>query len=137
MAESLPHAGERLGPLEIAVTRARVHAYADASADHNPIHVDDAFAASTAFGGPIAHGMLLLAYLSRLVSDRFGRAWLESGTLDARFRAPAMVGSTIVVEGSVESVGPDGDGHTITCSLRCTDSAGQALITAVARLRLG
>ncbi|MGH2389792.1 MAG: MaoC family dehydratase, partial [Chloroflexota bacterium] len=83
MIEHVPAAkpGETLGPLEILVSAERVRAYAEASGDHNPIHLDTAFAAGTRYGGTIAHGMLLLAYLSRLMSGRFGRAWVENGQL--------------------------------------------------------
>ncbi|MGH2409716.1 MAG: MaoC family dehydratase, partial [Chloroflexota bacterium] len=73
---AVPEVGETLSPLEILVTPERVRAYADAANDHNPIHLDEAFATTTHFGGPIAHGMLLLAYLSRMLSGRFGRAWI-------------------------------------------------------------
>jgi len=131
-----PAVGEVLGPLHIVVGVDRVQLYADASGDHNPIHVDPEFAARTDFGRPIVHGMLLLAYLSRLLSGRFGSAWPCTGTLDARFRAPAMVGATIVVHGLIEAVEPDQDGPRIACGLRCEDAEGQALVTATARLIL-
>ena len=128
--------GDPLGPLEVLVTAERVRAYADASGDHNPIHLDEHFAATTPFGGTIAHGMLLLAYLSRVLSARFGPAWAQTGALDARFRAPARVGSRIVVQGTVESVEAGTQGRQVECALRCLDEAGQALVTATARLRL-
>jgi len=132
----LVRSGETLGPLELVVTRERVHAYASASGDYNPIHLDPEFAATTPFGGPIAHGMLLLSYFSRLLSDRFGRAWVETGQLEARFRAPALVGASISVHGIVRSVTTGQDGEQLECVLRC-EAAGQLLVTATARLILG
>jgi 3-hydroxybutyryl-CoA dehydratase len=131
---STPTADEALGPLEIQVTAERVRAYAEASGDHNPIHLDAGFAAGTHFGGPIAHGMLLLAYLSRLMSERFGRAWVENGSLDARFRGPAMVGALVRVLGSVQSVTEAPDGLQVLSALRCEDEGGQILVQATAKV---
>jgi 3-hydroxybutyryl-CoA dehydratase len=129
-----PVLGEILGPLEVEVTAERVLAYAEASGDHNPIHVDPAFAETTGFGGPIAHGMLLLAYIARVLTERFGRAWVASGSLDARFRNPAMVGSRLVVRGEVQRVEGGAEGPLVTCAMRCDDADAQALVTATATL---
>jgi 3-hydroxybutyryl-CoA dehydratase len=138
MAEHIPSPtpGEALGPLEILVSAERVRAYAEASGDHNPIHLDPTFAAGTRFGGAIAHGMLLLAYLSRLMSGRFGRAWVENGTLDARFRGPAMVGEPVRVLGEVQSVAQTPEGLQVQCALRCEDERGQILVQATAQVRI-
>ena len=136
MAEHVPTpiSGETLGPLEIPVTAERVRAYAEASGDHNPIHLDPTFAAGTHFGGTIAHGMLLLAYLSRLMSGRFGRAWVENGSLDARFRGPAMVGAPVRVVGEVQSVAETAEGFQVQCALRCEDERGHVLVQATAKV---
>jgi acyl dehydratase len=130
-----PAVGEPLGPLVVVVTAERVRAYAAASGDFNPIHIDPAFAATTEFGAPIAHGMLLLAYVSRVLGARFGRAWASTGALDARFRVPAVVGATVTVRGEIHAV-QDG-GQQVECRLTCADDSGQTLVTATARVRLG
>jgi 3-hydroxybutyryl-CoA dehydratase len=125
--------GETIGPRTVEVTAARVRAYAAASGDFNPIHVDPAFAATTDFGTPIAHGMLLLAYLARVLGARFGRAWAATGTLDARFRAPALVGATITVRGEVHAATSEAGGmQHVECRLSCEDAQGQTLVTATA-----
>lgn len=77
------------------LTQAMIDAYAEASGDHNPIHIDADFARSTAMGGTIAHGMLVLAFISQMMTAAFGETWLASGALDVRFRAPARPGDTI------------------------------------------
>lgn len=133
---TIPEAGESLGPLDILVTPERVRAYADAANDHNPIHLDPTFAATTHFGGPIVHGMLLLAYLARVLGARFGRAWRENGILEARFRGPAMVGSSVRVQGTVSAVTETMDGIQIECALHCADPSGRMLVQATARVRL-
>ena len=65
---------------------AAISAFADVSTDHNPVHVDEAFAAASPFKGRIAHGMLLGAYISAtLASDLPGRgAIYVSQTLNFR-----------------------------------------------------
>ncbi len=71
--------------------------YAAASGDHNPIHVDPEYARGTPFGGTIAHGMLVLAYISEAMTAAFGRRWWEGGRLRVRFKAPARSGDTVAV----------------------------------------
>ncbi|ESQ74055.1 MaoC family dehydratase [Asticcacaulis sp. AC402] len=57
-----------------SVDDAAIAAFADVSTDHNPVHVDEAFAAASPFKGRIAHGMLMGAYISAtLASDLPGR----------------------------------------------------------------
>ena len=56
------------------VTDAVIAAFADVSTDHNPVHVDEAFALASPFKGRIAHGMLMGAWISAtLASDLPGR----------------------------------------------------------------
>ena len=52
------------------VTQANIQAFADLSGDTNPVHVDPAFAATTRFKGPIAHGMLCGALISAVLGTR-------------------------------------------------------------------
>jgi 3-hydroxybutyryl-CoA dehydratase len=127
--------GEALGPLRVEITAERVRRYAVASGDVNPLHLDPAFAATTPFKTPIAHGMLLLAYINRVLSMRFGSAWASSGDLEARFRSPAKVGATIVVEGTVQRLEQEQDQWAVYCSVSCRDAAGQPLVTAEAAVR--
>ncbi len=87
--------GETTAPaaeLVRSIDQAVIDRYAQVSGDHNPLHTDPAFAARSQFGGTVAHGMLLLAYVSETLAQACGRAWLERGRLRARFRAPARPG---------------------------------------------
>ena len=78
-------------------------AYADVSGDHNPLHLDEEFAAASPYGRTIAHGMLVLAFASEMMTKSFGRAWLCGGKLKARFRAPVYPGDTVTTGGTLES----------------------------------
>ena len=79
MAE-VSQAESLLPELTLDITQERLNAYCAASGDHNPLHWDAEFAATTQFGGVIAHGMLTLALVSRMMAAAYGRAWLETGS---------------------------------------------------------
>lgn len=80
-----------------------VAAWADLSSDHNPLHLDPAFAAQTTFGVPIVHGHLLAC----VVADRLQRRNGASLGVSIRFTAPVPVGRAVqLVEPSDESASP-------------------------------
>ncbi len=79
------------------VTREAIRLYAEASGDFNPIHVDEAFAAKTPFGGIIAHGMMTLAYVSEMMGKQFGEKWLSGGVMRIKFKGPARPGDTLTI----------------------------------------
>ena len=61
--------GAPLPPFTAApVTRATLALYAGASGDHNPIHIDRDYAAAIGMGDVFSHGMLIMAYLGRLLT---------------------------------------------------------------------
>ena len=70
-AEALPSlVGKELEPSPwLEITQERVNQFADATNDHQFIHVDPEKAAATPFGGPIAHGFLTLSLLSYLNAE--------------------------------------------------------------------
>jgi len=55
--------------LVVTFTEEQIAAYAEASGDRNPIHLDDAFARSVGLPGVIAHGMLQMGLLARVAGD--------------------------------------------------------------------
>ncbi|MFD1813250.1 MaoC family dehydratase [Rhodococcus gannanensis] len=92
--------GRELGPTDwFEVTQDRVNAFADATGDHQWIHVDVEKAASSPLGGTIAHGLFSLSLgpflSSRLLAfDGFAHG-LNYGYNKVRFPAPVPVGSRI------------------------------------------
>jgi|TARA_B110000263_G_scaffold215998_1_gene201325 3-hydroxybutyryl-CoA dehydratase len=128
------HPGDMLDPMDRTVTQAQVEAYADAAGDHNPIHLDAAFAAKTPFGKRIAHGMLTLAMVSEMLTSAYPNNWESGGRLKVRFRAPVFPGETIHVTGQVKKV-TESDGvrsAEITVGVKKDDGedviTGQALV---------
>jgi 3-hydroxybutyryl-CoA dehydratase len=106
------------------ITQPQLQAYADASGDHNPIHTDEAFAATTPFGGTIAHGMLVLALIGEMMHAAHGRAWLESGRLKVRFKAPTRPGDTVTASAELTKQASGVDEYAV----RCENQRGEVLI---------
>jgi len=118
------------------VTQPDIKRYADASGDYNPIHIDEAFAATTPLKGTIAHGMLVLAFVSEMLARAFGEAWDESGRLSVKFRSPARPGDTLTVSGQVDSLLSESDIVWATCSLWCRNQADEVVVSGEARVRV-
>jgi 3-hydroxybutyryl-CoA dehydratase len=123
--------GDELPAITKALTQDEITRYAEASGDRNPLHIDAAFAATTQFGGTIAHGMLVLAYIVEMVATAFGDAWPRSGRLKVRFRGAARPGDTVRAGGRITGVA---DGK-ITCEVECRNQDGESLITGEASVR--
>jgi acyl dehydratase len=86
----------------LEVTQERVDAFADATGDHQYIHVDPERAATSVFGGTIAHGFLTLSLLPLLGREREGirvdlrqKMSVNYGLNRVRFAAPVRVGKRI------------------------------------------
>jgi 3-hydroxybutyryl-CoA dehydratase len=123
-------AGAALPVVTKQITQEKINAYADAGGDHNPLHLDPEFAAATQFGGTIAHGMLVLAYVSEMLTTAFGADWLGGGRLKVRFRAPARPGDTVTASGQVTSV----EGSRTVCALECRNEKDEVLLTGEAEV---
>ena len=128
--------GMALPGLEREVRQEQINLYAEASGDHNPIHTDEAFARQTPLGGTIAHGMMLLAYVSEMFTGAFADAWCARGSLDARFKNPARPGDRIRVSGRVRKLEPGDAGTTAVCHFTCENQHGEPVITGEAKVRL-
>jgi 3-hydroxybutyryl-CoA dehydratase len=124
--------GAELPSLAKTLSQEKIDRYARASGDFNPIHVDPAFAAQTPFGGTIAHGMLLLAYLSEMLTAAFGRAWLAGGRLKIRFKGAARPGDVVTARGRVQRV----KGERGICSVECVNQQGQVLVAGQVEVKL-
>ena len=102
-------AGADLGCSQwIQLTQERVNAFADATGDHQWIHVDVEAARAGPFGGTIAHGYLTLSLLvplfSELLSVQGIRMGINYGLNRVRFPTPVPVGSRIRLAAKLGSV---------------------------------
>jgi acyl dehydratase len=80
--------------LRVTFTREQIEAYAEASGDHNPIHLDDEFARSVGLPGVIAHGMLQMGLAARVAVEEAGGAG-RLRRLTCRFSGMVRPGDTI------------------------------------------
>ncbi len=80
----------------IQVTDKMVHQFAEMSGDHNPIHLDDAYAATTRFKKRIAHGMICGALISRVLAEKLGRGGVYLGQT-LKFIHPVFIDDTVTV----------------------------------------
>ncbi len=95
--------GDELPPLrKEAVTREQLAAYAAASGDHNPIHLDDEAARQVGLDGVIAHGMLSMGFLGEYAAAVAGPARVRR--LKARFAAMVRPGDELTCRGIVRAV---------------------------------
>ena len=92
--------GEELGTSDwLQITQERVNTFADATGDHQWIHVDPEKAKAGPFGAPIAHGFLTLSLLPKFFESAFeivqSRMGVNYGLNKVRFTAPVPVGSRL------------------------------------------
>jgi acyl dehydratase len=98
--------GTQLGETEwLEITQQQVNQFADATGDHQWIHVDVERAASGPYGGTIAHGYLTLSLIARFGEELFSvegvTAKLNYGVNKVRFPTPVPVGSRIRAGASI------------------------------------
>lgn len=79
------------------VTEAEVEAFAWASGDTNPVHLDEDYAKRTRFGRRIAHGMLIGSYISTLLGTQFPGPGTIYMSQTMAFLHPVYLGDTVEV----------------------------------------
>ncbi|MFF0157328.1 MaoC family dehydratase [Streptomyces sp. NPDC005263] len=112
-------AGSDLGTSEwIEVTQERINTFADATGDHQWIHVDPERAKEGPFGAPIAHGYLTLSLFIPLFTELLEVEGVSTkvnyGLNKVRFPSPVKVGSKIRLVGKLASVDDVPGGVQIT-----------------------
>lgn len=115
-----------------SVTQGQIDAYARVSGDNNPLHTDPAFAATTSLGGTVAHGMLILAWLSDLLADSLGERWAAGGAFRIRFRAPARPGDRLELAATVRSIQDTTEGRRATLDVIVVNERQEVIIDGTA-----
>jgi 3-hydroxybutyryl-CoA dehydratase len=118
------------------VTKEKVAAFAEISGDHNPIHLDDAYAATTPFGGCIAHGVFTASFVSAAIATRLPGPGSIYVSQNLSFRAPVMIGATVETAIEVLELIERGRRVKLKCECRVGDKVvleGEAEVKAVAK----
>jgi acyl dehydratase len=101
--------GSQLGPTDwLEITQDRVNLFADATDDHQWIHVDPERAAKGPFGGAIAHGLLTLSLIPQFMHQLYTveniAMAVNYGYNKVRFIAPVPVGAKLRARAEIASV---------------------------------
>lgn len=125
--------GDELAPVRLTrMTRQTLAIYCGASGDHNPVHVDIDFARAAGLDDVIAHGMLIMAYMGRVLTD-----WVPQERIlefDTRFLAMTRIGDAITARGRVIEKFVDDGRRRVRIALEAVDehgerkTAGEALV---------
>ena len=133
------HEGEHLGTSDWhAVTQEQVNLFAEATGDHQWIHVDPERAKAGPFGGTIAHGYLTMSLAPALLQEVWQvdgmRLGLNYGINKLRFPAPVPVGSKLRVDATlakVEEVGGGGQQATLAVTFEIEGQEKPACVAEV------
>jgi len=115
---------DELPPLTMSpMTRQALAIYCGASGDHNPIHVDIDFARESGLDDVIAHGMLIMAYMGRALTNWVPQSAIRS--FDTRFLAMTHIGDEITVNARVVEKFSDAGANCVRVELAATDQHGE------------
>jgi acyl dehydratase len=120
LEELAGHVGQEVAVSDwLTVTQDQVNRFAEATGDHQWIHVDPERAKAGPFGAPIAHGFLTLSLLPRFFESALAvvqsRMGVNYGLNRVRFMSPVPVGSRLRARMKLLSAEPiAGDGYQMT-----------------------
>ena len=120
---------------EKQVTEDDIVAFARATGDEQPLHLDDAHAAKTRFKRRIAHGMLSAGVVSAALGTKLApHATVIYLSQSLRFLKPVFPGDTVTAKLEVTAVDPDK--RLVTCSTECLNQDGDSVLTGEATVLL-
>jgi acyl dehydratase len=100
--------GQKFERIDGPVTREGIKAYASASGDRNPIHVDEEFASTRGgLNGVIAHGMLFYGYAVHLMSDIAGQVQGKFLNSKCEMRGSVRPGDFVITKAEVKAIEGD------------------------------
>ena len=90
--------------LTYTVTEDTIVQFAEVSGDANPVHLDEAYAATTPFKGRIAHGMLSAAYISAVLGTKLPGPGTVYMSQALRFKRPVRIGDVVTARATVSAI---------------------------------
>lgn len=124
--------GQELSPLvKPPITQEQLRRYADASGDHNPIHLDEQAAHRVGLDSVIAHGMLSMAFLGQFVNQQIADIpGARIAELRVRFINMVRLGDTLTCLGVVKSQAINDDlSQSITIDCWAQNQKGDKVTT--------
>ncbi len=89
------------------VTESDINLFCAISGDTNPLHLDYEYAKTTMFGGPIAHGMLSVSFISTVIGTKLPGPGCVYVSQNCRFKAPVRAGDTVRARVTVTELLPE------------------------------
>ncbi len=86
------------------VSEEDIQKFGEVSGDMNPVHFDKNYARKTVFRGRVAHGMISLSYVSKVLGMQMPGPGTIFMSATARFKAPVRIGDTVVTTCTVKEV---------------------------------
>jgi acyl dehydratase len=91
----------------VEITEARIVQFAEASDDFNPVHMDETYAAKTAYRGRIAHGLLSASIGSAVVGTMLPGAGAIFLSQTLSFQKPVRIGDVLTARVTVAEIDPE------------------------------
>ena len=124
---SIAEIGDQLPPLTLRpINQDDLVLYANASGDQNPIHINQNFAKKSGLPNVIAHGMLIMSYLGRLLTNFIPQSSIKNFTV--QFSNMTHLNQQVICTGKVLEKNSIDDKEVVTISLKVEDLQGDKKI---------
>jgi 3-hydroxybutyryl-CoA dehydratase len=120
------------------VTAEDIDAFARLSGDHNPVHLDEAYAATTQFKGRIAHGLVTASYVSAVLGMKLPGPGCIYVSQTLNFMAPVAIGAEVIATVTITDLIPERRRAIFACVCKVgskTVLEGEAVIMVPSRAR--
>ena len=111
------------------VSEADVYLYAGITGDFSPNHIDEEYMAGGRYGRRIAHGTLLVGFMSAASARLYLGRTVSLGYDRIRFVAPVFFGDTITTRYTVSSI--DAGKQRVHADVECTNQRGEVVAAAI------
>ena len=120
--------GDELPELTMTpITRFTLALYAEASGDHTPIHINMDFAKQVGLPDVIAHGMLVMSYLGKAITDHIDQSRIKE--YGVKFSSITNLGDQLTCNGSVTQVSQTDAGKSFSIELRVSNQNNNEKLT--------
>lgn len=124
--------GYELPPLHKGImTQAKMNAYARVEGEVS-IHTDEELAKRVGLPGTIAAGMMLVDYLSEMLTDFFGAGWVQGGKIAVSFILPVRAGDEVTAKGVVREKLSEGPATRLILDVWCENQRGEKVTAGTA-----
>ena len=122
--------GQKLPPLKKDVTFENIRLFSMWS--NRNIHTDWEIAIKGGLPAPIAQGLMSHAYLAEMLTQFFGKNWLQGGKIDVKFIRFTLPGDVVTVGGVVREKIEEGAAVRFNCDVWCESLSGEKTVVGTA-----